>query len=280
MSRISASALLGTVILAFSVAPNTAQACWGCCGPRVWYPGPLAVVTAWTPCWSTYDLCSPCDICVDPCCDVVDPCCDVEWVLGVRPGPIRRFLFGPYRWYPVVGEACTVCGAAPCDCGAQVLSMPPSPTPSPQPAPQPAPNVSPSPQPAPATPGPGPGVSPNEPPMAPSAINPTSYSAPLPSPTPSRANSGLITVYVPAEAKVIINGIVTKSTGTRREYVSYGLAEGLQYKYTITAQVERDGKVYEETREVILTAGAKKGVAFSFQFPSENLAGVTSGDRL
>ena len=120
MSRISASALLGTVILAFSVAPNTAQACWGCCGPRVWYPGPLAVVTAWTPCWSTYDLCSPCDICVDPCCDVVDPCCDVEWVLGVRPGPIRRFLFGPYRWYPVVGEACTVCGAAPCDCGAQV----------------------------------------------------------------------------------------------------------------------------------------------------------------
>ncbi|WP_157731873.1 TIGR03000 domain-containing protein [Thermogutta terrifontis] len=273
MSRISASALLGTMLLGLAVVPNTAQACWGCCGHRVWYPGPLAVVSAWTPCWSAYDLCPPCDVCVDP-------CCDVEWVLGVRPGPIRRLLFGPYRWYPVVGGACAVCGVAPCECEAQVLTMPSTPTPTPQPAPQPTPGVSPAPQPAPATPGPAPGVSPGEPPMSPSAINPTSYSVPLASPTPSRADSGLITVYVPAEAKVIINGMVTKSTGTRREYVSYGLAEGLQYKYTITAQVERDGKVYEETREVILTAGSKKGVAFSFQFPSENLAGITSGDRL
>jgi len=108
----------------------------------------------------------------------------------------------------------------------------------------------------------------NEPAPATPMVNPTSYSV------PTRNESGLLTVYVPAEAKVLINGMATKSTGTRREYVSYGLKEGLQYRYVVTAQIEQDGKVYEETREVILTAGDKKGVAFSFQFPSETIAGL------
>mgnify|MGYP003881360451 FL=1 len=101
-----------------------------------------------------------------------------------------------------------------------------------------------------------------------SPINPTSYEV------PTRNDSGLLTIYVPADASVTINGLPTKSVGTRREYVSYGLQSGLQYRYTVTAVIERDGKAYEETREVILTAGDKKGVAFSFQLPTENVAGI------
>ncbi len=101
-----------------------------------------------------------------------------------------------------------------------------------------------------------------------SPVNPTSYEV------PSRDDSALLTIYVPADATVTINGLPTKSVGTRREYVSYGLQTGSQYRYTVIAVIERDGKAYEETRGVILTAGDKKGVAFSFQLPTESVAGI------
>lgn len=271
MSRKTPVALLGGVLLLTLAWPGVADACWGCRAPRVWYPGPLAVVGCWTPCWTACDVCPPCDLCCDP-------CCDVGWVLGVRPGPIRRLLFGPYRWYPVALSCCDVCGVSPCACEPVVTSMPAMPPVSPTPA-QPAPTPA---QPAQPAPGPTPGTQMEPAPFSPttSLINPTSYSAEPEASIPTRNDSGLITVYVPAEAKVTINGLPTKSAGTRREYVSLGLQPGLQYKYVITAELEKDGKIYEETREVILTAGAKKGVAFSFQFPSENLAGMTGVDRM
>lgn len=276
MTRRVAIGSLGALALIILGWANSANACWGCWGHRVWYPGPLTAVACWTPCWSAYSVCPPCDLCCDP-------CGDVEWVLGVRPGPIRRLLFGPYRWYPVVGSACTVCGMSPCACEPAEVTMPSAVT-APGPSVQPSPTPAPPAQPAPAVPAPGaaPGPQGEQAPPAPtsSLINPTSYAVSIGTAPATRQDSGILTVYVPAEAKVIINGLATKSTGTRREYVSYGLQEGLQYKYVITAQLERDGKIYEETREVILTAGAKKGVAFSFQFPSENLAGLTNPDRM
>jgi uncharacterized protein (TIGR03000 family) len=90
---------------------------------------------------------------------------------------------------------------------------------------------------------------------------------------PSRATSGLLTVYAPADATVTVNGMVTKSTGSKREYVSYNLQAGLTYKYQVTAQIVRDGKVLEDTKEVTLTAGSRDGVAFGFNVkPDEQLA--------
>lgn len=265
---------LGALALFILGSPNLANACWGCWGHRVWYPGPVTAPACWTACWSAYYAYPPCDLCWDP-------CGDVEWVLGVRPGPIRRLLFGPYRWYPVVGSSCVVCGMSPCACEPAEVTMP-SPAVAPGLTVPSAPTPAPPAQPAPAVPAPGPGPQGEQAPAGPTSsfVNPTSYSVSAPVAPATRQDSGLLTIYVPAEAKVIINGLPTKSTGTRREYVSYGLQEGLQYKYVITAQVERDGKIYEETREVILTAGAKKGVAFSFQFPSENLAGVTNPGQM
>lgn len=246
--------------LSLGALSGTSEACWGC-GCRPWYPGPLTAFACWTPCWSVCDVCAPCD-----------PCVGDEWVLGVRPGPIRRLILGPYRWYRVPGGCCDICGEVSCACEPAIVTSPMV-TPSPaQPTPAPV-----QPSPTPVQPGPGPNVPStptpgsdilNQPAPATPMVNPTSYSV------PSRNDSGLLTVYVPAEAKVLINGMATKSTGTRREYVSYNLKDGLQYRYVVTAQIEQDGKLYEETREVILTAGDKKGVAFSFQFPSEAIAGL------
>ena len=81
---------------------------------------------------------------------------------------------------------------------------------------------------------------------------------------PTRENSGLLTVWVPYEAKVTINGLMTESKGSQRRYVSYGLKPGYDYKYEVRAEVVRDGKRIESVREVILTAGGRESVAFGF----------------
>ena len=90
--------------------------------------------------------------------------------------------------------------------------------------------------------------------------------APTMSPTSLNTleNSGLMTIYVPAEAKVTINGLATRSTGSRRQYVSFGLKPGFSYKYVVHAEIVRDGKIVEEDKTVTLTAGQQTGVAFGF----------------
>ncbi|MHB8897981.1 MAG: hypothetical protein ACYC6Y_04480, partial [Thermoguttaceae bacterium] len=60
-----------------------------------------------------YAVCSPCWTPVYSV-GICDPCCG-DWYLGVRPGPIRRAVFGPYRWYPAYG-GCSLCYADPCCC--------------------------------------------------------------------------------------------------------------------------------------------------------------------
>ncbi len=68
--------------------------------------------------------------------------------------------------------------------------------------------------------------------------------------------SALLTVLVPNEAKVTINGLLTKSTGSERRFASYGLRPGYTYKYKVKAEVVRDGKIVPEEQTVSLTAGA------------------------
>lgn len=99
----------------------------------------------------------------------------------------------------------------------------------------------------------------------------------LTSSEPTSADSGVLTVWVPNDAKVTINGMLTKSTGSKRHFVSYGLRPGYTYKYVVKAEVPRevDGKLklVPEEQTVSLTAGEQTGVAFGFNLPSnEGLA--------
>ena len=84
--------------------------------------------------------------------------------------------------------------------------------------------------------------------------------------------SGLLIVWVPYEAKVTINGLLTKSTGSKRRFVSYGLRPGYTYKYEVKAEIVRDGKIVEEKQTISLTAGEQGGVAFGFNQPSNEVA--------
>jgi uncharacterized protein (TIGR03000 family) len=80
----------------------------------------------------------------------------------------------------------------------------------------------------------------------------------------STDSSGTLTISVPSDAKVTINDRETRSTGSQRQYVSYGLTPGLVYTYVVRAQVVRNGQVQEDTKTVTLTAGQVNSVAFGF----------------
>ena len=92
----------------------------------------------------------------------------------------------------------------------------------------------------------------------------------VPAPEQTR---GVVGVWVPAQARVVINGLETTSTGSYREYISHGLKPGAVYQYEIRAQIARDGRLIEKTRTVYLTAGARQRVAFQFEAkPEEAIA--------
>jgi uncharacterized protein (TIGR03000 family) len=255
------SLLIGAVVvLALSAAAPQANAhWWGYYQPVAWggYYAPYyssCYSSCYTPCYTTVSC---------------DPCGDsYGWYAGWRPGPVRRLLLGRYKWY----WGSTGCGYAGCysGCiaccgdGAVVGSAPAQatqPTPAPTPAKKP---VMPPPMPvepaAPTEPAPpAPGAQPEP------AMPKTSAT--------SAENSGILTVWVPNDAKVTVNGLETRSSGSRRLFVSYGLKPGLSYKYVVRAQIVRNGQVVEDTRNVVLTAGQITAVAFGFNStPTEGLA--------
>jgi len=111
------------------------------------------------------------------------------------------------------------------------------------------------------------------PPVSPTPASPDGGGIPHTSIEPTTGDSGVLTVWVPYEAKVTINGLLTKSTGSKRHFVSYGLRPGYTYKYEVKAEIVHEGKIVTESQTVSLTAGERGGVAFGFNIPSsEGLA--------
>lgn len=257
---------IGAIVAAVSaVGVAQADACWGwgCYSPGCW-----GYAAYYTPVYTPYYTVS------------YDPCWSTScgWSVGVRPGPIRRLLFGPYRWYygcwgGYSGSCWDVCYTDVC-CG-EVGTV--APTPAAQPVPTEAkkppaepgpiqppelPGPEPGPEPSPTMPEATPGQEPPEAPMPPSKV-PETPAGSEPTTFRTRGTSGLLTVFVPDDARVTVNGLPTRSKGTRRQYVSYGLQPGFSYKYEIRAEVLRDGRVLSATRTVVLTAGDRREVAMS-----------------
>lgn len=81
---------------------------------------------------------------------------------------------------------------------------------------------------------------------------------------------GLLTVDVPEDAKIFVNGQATKSTGEHREYVSRNLELGYTYTYDIRAEMIRDGETVVELKKVDLKAGQTARLAFGIA-PSKSL---------
>jgi uncharacterized protein (TIGR03000 family) len=93
---------------------------------------------------------------------------------------------------------------------------------------------------------------------------PATPAAPTPAPMSSiDRTSATISVLVPADARVFVNGNLTKSTGTNRQYVSRGLVAGQSYTYELRMEYTVDGKTEVENKTVRLIAGERVDLAFA-----------------
>lgn len=73
-----------------------------------------------------------------------------------------------------------------------------------------------------------------------------------------------LTVSVPTDARLTINGHETTSTGASREFVSRSLQRGSSYTYDLQASFIRDGEEVEQRKSVQIRAGESMVVAFDF----------------
>jgi uncharacterized protein (TIGR03000 family) len=71
-----------------------------------------------------------------------------------------------------------------------------------------------------------------------------------------------ILVNLPGDARLTIDGASTSSTQEMRTFISPPLQPGREYQYTLRAEVTRDGKKVERTREVTVRAGQQSQVTF------------------
>jgi len=76
----------------------------------------------------------------------------------------------------------------------------------------------------------------------------------------SLAAPATITVTLPANAKLSIDGMATTSTSTRRTFVSPALERGKTYSYTLEASVTRSGKPVTWSQKVSVRAGQESRV--------------------
>jgi uncharacterized protein (TIGR03000 family) len=71
-----------------------------------------------------------------------------------------------------------------------------------------------------------------------------------------------ITVRMPKDARLLIDGNASALTSERRVFRTPELEPGKTYYYTLTAEVTADGKQRRENREVTFQAGQKVEVDF------------------
>jgi uncharacterized protein (TIGR03000 family) len=74
-----------------------------------------------------------------------------------------------------------------------------------------------------------------------------------------------ITVRLPADAKLSIDGVACPLTSGTRSFDTPDLQPGKSYAYTLKAEIVRDGKARAESRKVMVQAGEKLTVRFRDQ---------------
>ncbi len=280
MNRALKIFVMAVITLSVWSMSQTASAWWGHAywGGPVWGPRAFAYPTyhgyygyGYYGGWGYDSCCAPI---VEPCCApavapaepcvTCEPVCDTcgpvvyaggyatNYVLGWRPGPIRRLLFGRYRWY-ATGFAGGYYYTPDCCVPAyDTIEAPADSNAAPIPA-------------APAQ---------DEAPASSSVVKPEGeasfqansvfHQASFTQKEGVPSNSGIVTIYVPHDAVVYVNDRLTSTTGSSRSFVSFGLTAGNEYDYVIRAEVTRDGQKYVETKVVTLKAGDQSAVSFSF----------------
>lgn len=81
---------------------------------------------------------------------------------------------------------------------------------------------------------------------------------PLPAPKKldGKKEPGKVSITLPADAKLLFNGVASTGTGEVRTFRTIDLEAGRDYEYVLTAEVVRDGQVMVATERVIVRAGS------------------------
>jgi uncharacterized protein (TIGR03000 family) len=67
-------------------------------------------------------------------------------------------------------------------------------------------------------------------------------------------------VTLPEDARLLVDSYETKSTSAVRTFVTPDLETGRDYQYTLTAEVQRDGRVQRVSQTVTVRAGEQTAV--------------------
>jgi uncharacterized protein (TIGR03000 family) len=121
--------------------------------------------------------------------------------------------------------------------------------------------------------------------IVPGSTVPAPSTAPAPAPAPKKPETvkppkagtttaipapATIVVSLPADARLTVDDVVTKSTSATRTFSSPALETGRDFHYTLKAEVVRDGKTYTAIRRVAVRAGEETKVALDI--PVETVA--------
>ena len=82
-----------------------------------------------------------------------------------------------------------------------------------------------------------------------------------------KKSEAVLSLKLPKEAKVYINGKLTKTEGRLRQYVSRNLTKGKNYRYRVKAVVEKDGREIVRTQLVSMSPGKDRLIKFKFDQP-------------
>ena len=74
-----------------------------------------------------------------------------------------------------------------------------------------------------------------------------------------------VAVTLPADAKLLFNGVAATGTGETRSFRTPPLQNGQTYTYELTAEVVRDGKTQTVTEKVLVRGGEKATVTLSVE---------------
>lgn len=83
------------------------------------------------------------------------------------------------------------------------------------------------------------------------------------SPDASESNRATITVQLPANAKLLVDGKATTSTSEIRRFTTPPLEAGKSFHYNFEARVEREGKIATISQRVEVRAGEQRDIRMS-----------------
>lgn len=81
--------------------------------------------------------------------------------------------------------------------------------------------------------------------------------------TEANGNRAIVSIDVPADAKVYIDGNLMKSTGEKRVFQTPELVSGKAYFYDVKAEVIRDGKPVVQDQRVVIRPGSDASASFA-----------------